>query len=819
MDLNNLIKQFKFFFDIRGIDTEKLPNAPTGWREMLIEYSRSKTYGGLLRNITGQLDFFGKAAYLLRSEYAKYRLTSLVNLRMLEDTRKPYNTYENIYTGKIDFSKKIDKQGIFTVNAKSLDFSQNIDAYDSVQYSIPLTNAINLELPSINLNETADIIVQPNTDHRSNAFFILQIANNNQNSIDQSVYNYGGQFAQVNTPDYSTDGHFFFFARTNTNVLFTINMQGIAFYNSGSGSAVYSIQLVKSDGTVVNTLFTSAGVTTNFNLNQTFSVPILTGERLFLYFKTTDGDSNWGFRIIAATISMSYQTSTPPTMCQALTGSQLFSAMLQAMNVNTDNAPNQPVFFQSYLLANALRPLVFSCSDSIRAAQGSIYVAGNTIGPGRYKILSGSITYEAIVYTVGQQFTFNQSTTTFTGTGIVQKILSGFVGLVYNIGDSLQPGGTYEVGGDNTGNVTYNSVAYEVGETFKYVLGQDSFTGSNDTMFVKQIGLDPQIIISFADVFQAIKSIQGGDCAFGVNRYTAVNSTPSEQAKQLAGIPFIETLASVYKTGSTGSNITNLGNLSKAWQSQTALDMMYNTISVGQKDQQYDRINGYQEVSSTQYYGSALLTPVADLNLVSPVRFDPYGAESVRITQNDTAASRSDNDTWGFWINTTPIVAGGTFEYYRPLGSEGLLAGTKLAGVDPSYYNYMLSPKTNLLRGSRYLASIFYGMTGYQLRLTGYLKNVAMVYTGIDGIRIAEKDPIEIANLGTPYFIPEYYTDTLVCPDISQSEYADVEFALNGNKWNAFVVEWKNNPAMGKPQAVKLLLTAAVRNDLSRTVR
>lgn len=810
MNLQNLIKQFKFWFDIRGIDTELLPNSPTGWRTLVIEYSKSKTYGGLLRQVTDQLTFTGKAAYILRREYAKYRLLARVNLRIEVDTRQPMNTYQNIYTGQIDYSKKIDKQQNFTVNAKTLDFSQNIDAYDSTQYAIPLTGGINLELPGIELNETPELIFSTSPDFRSNAFFEIEIAQYNQLSVSPSVFAQG--FLQSDTPVFEAGTSPYFFT---AQVDGKLQIQGNIASSVNSGK--FQFNIYKTGGDLVQTLFETPTytTTTQTNFNWNFTVNVTKGESLFFYILRTagSGGSFQGVNMQSGSLLMSYMTITPPTMCQALRGNQLFAGLLQAMNINQDSGPNLPVTYSSYLLANSLAPLVFSCSDSIRAAQGSIFVAGDTIGPGIYKVITGSVTYSGVTYTVNQSFTFVNTATTFTGGGAIQKIQSILVGNVYNIGDSLQAGGTYLVEGLNDGEVTYNSITYEIGQTFKYVLGQDTFTASDDTMFVKQIAVDPVISISFADLFQCFKSIQGGDCAFGVNQYTALDNTPAEQAKQLTGIPFIETLGYVYRSG---INQVSLGNLSKDWQSETALDMMYNTIKVGQKDQQYDAINGYQEASSTQWYGSALLTPVAELNLVSPVRFDPYGAETVRVTQNDTAASRSDNDVFGFWINTTP-VSETPFEYYRPLGSEGLIA--PIVGVPSSYYNYMLSPHTNLLRGSRYLASIFYGMTGYQLRLTDYKKNIAMVYVGLDGVRVAESEPIEIANLGTPYFIPEYYTDTIACPDVSANPYADLNFNVNGNNWKAFIVDYKINPAMNKPQAVKFLLTAAVSNDVGRTVR
>lgn len=813
MNLNSLIKQFRYYFDIRGIETDELPNAPTGWRELLIEYSRSKTYGALLRNITGQLDFASrtKGAYLLRREYAKYRLLARINLRINEDTRKPYNTYENIYTGQIDFSKKIDRQASFTVNAKSLDFSQNIDAYDSQQFQISLADGINLELPGIALAEIANLLPSgpPDGAIHSDYFPPVQVVNNTQNSIAPSVQSV--PYVQLRNPDFSTQTNWVFDCQYTGKLQISNNIAFTVFNDFGVKHL--RLKIVDQTGaTIISIYDDSVGGETSLSYTFNSVISVTRGQKLFLYMQQVDAETiNTGITITSGQIDFSYNTITPPTMCQAITGVQLFARLLQAMNINQDSSPNLPVTYQSFLLSGALAPLVFSCSDSIRAAQGSIFHAGDTIGPGIYKVIVGSVIYSGTTYTLNQQFAFVNTATMFTGTGVIQKIQSAFVGNVYNVGDGLQAGGTYQVEGLNAGIVTYNSTPYTIGQTFKFVLGVDTFTASNDSMFVKQIAIDPQIIISFADVFQTIKSVNGGDCAFGVNRYKALNDTPAELAKQLTGIPFIETLASVYKAG---INQVSLGNLSKDWQSECALDMMYNTIDVGQKDQQYDALNGYNEVSSTQSYASALLTPVAKLNLVSPIRFDPYGAETIRITQNDTAASRSDNDTFGFWINTAR-VRGASFEYYRPLGSEGLLQ--PIVGVPDSYYNYKLSPKTNLQRGDRYLASIFYNMSGYQLQLTGYLKNVAMSYVGLDGVRVSESEPIEIATLGKPYFIPEYIVDTIPTPDISSNEYADLNFNINGNNWKAFVVAYKSNPAMGKPQQVKFLLTA--NNDMSRMVR
>lgn len=789
-----LLKQFRFYFNIRGVSTEELPNAPTGWRELEVEYSRSKTYMGLTRNISGQLDFTGRAAYILRREYAKYRLMARMALLVEEDTRQPYNTYAQVYKGRLDFSKKVDRQGTFTVGATTNDFSVNIDAYDSEDYAIPLTDGINIELPGIALDEIASLIPGPPDDgnRHSDYFPPIQLVNNTQNSINQSTQ--AVPYGQLRNPDFSSSAEWFYNCQLSGKLLIN-GALNITIFDGGGGHHL-QLAIFNQSGAIVYAFYDdtpSSEFTMNVNINLALDVTY--GDKLFLYMRQIDSEtSNTGININGGQLDLSYKTITPATMCQAISGTQLFGRMLQAMNMNQDSGPNLPVPFQSFLLSGALNPVYFTCSDSIRAAQGSVFKTGNTIGPGIYKVIQSSITYNGVHYVTGQSFSFINGVTTFTGTGVVQKTQTAFIGNVYNIGDSLQPGGTYLVEGDTGDTVTYNSHAYNIGEFFKYVLGFDTFSGSDDSMFVKQVAIDPQIIISFSKFYQCIKSIQGGDCAFGVEN----------------GIPFIENLGNVFRSG---VGTVDLGNVPKNWQSQCASDMLFNTIKVGQKTGQYDSINANQEVSAEQSYSSPQLTPVNPLNLLSEVRFDPFGIEGVRITQNDTAASRSDNDVFAIWINTAPVSVS-PYTYYKPLGQEGLIS---MVGVPAEYYNYDLSPKHNLNRGRRYLASIFYNMPGYQLVLTGYTKNIGMVCIGLDGVRTVESEPVNIAQLGAPYFIPEYYSFDITGGLIDTNSYADIKFTVNGVVMRGFVSQYKSNLVTKKPMVVKLLLSPA--NNLGDAVR
>jgi hypothetical protein len=820
--------KFQFILNIRGVDTEVLANAPEGWLNTAIKYTRSKIYGGLFRGETLPAKYVTKAAMLLRTECYNNGVAAFVKNTI--NLQNPYTWgYNPIYQGRLDFSTASDDLTSFSVNSISDDFSTQLTANDSIDYAIPMDvdEAVNLELTPLNLPEAADIILLGNSDHRSNAFFQLQIVNNQQNSVNPSVYDYSSQFLVVPTPVYSTDQHYFFFARASCNVVFTIAITGIVFFNGGTGTQTYSINVVNETGTIVNTIYSRTGSTADFNISLTFSLPVVSGDRLFLYFATTDGDSNWGFRINSGTINLKYQTSSPATMCKALPANYVFQQLLQAMNTNTDSAPNQPVPSKSLLLTGLLSNLLITCSDSIRLATGSLFHTGDTLFPGSYKVVSGSVIYGGTPFTLNQIFPYQPSVLTFTGTGVVEKILSGFVGAVYNTGDTLQAGGTYLAGGDIGTFITYNAISYSPGQTFVYFLGVETFSGSDDSSFVEQVGVKVEMIINFKSYWQSIYSVMGGNAAFGIE--SVPNTDPTTVVAQpTINQCFIETLDYVYR-GSIGN--LDVGVVDSSIKLVPAVDLIPNSIIVGYNDPQLSTLNGYAEVNSTQTYSTAILNPKNVLNLVSEINAAPYVIEEIRISQNDTAASRSSNDNHFVWKNTAPENTV-PFVYYHPLRTEGIMTnpttGKKMiSGVDPSYYNWILSPKQNLLRGGNYLASVFYNMQGYKLTLSAAPKNTALVTVDINGRRVSEADPVNISDLrdssgkSLALFIPIYASFKPGLPVnalgmIDNIPYGFMKFTYNGIQYKAFADTVSVDVGENSEQELKVLLTPD--NDITTLI-
>jgi hypothetical protein len=140
--------KFEFRLNIGGVDEELLSQAPEGWLNTAIKFTRSKMYGGLFRGETLPIKFVTKAAYMLRNEfYTKGILANVKNkINLLNAATWQYF---RIYTGILDFSTAVDERDFFSVNSISDDFSVQLNANDSTDYAIDLENvpeAIQLEL-------------------------------------------------------------------------------------------------------------------------------------------------------------------------------------------------------------------------------------------------------------------------------------------------------------------------------------------------------------------------------------------------------------------------------------------------------------------------------------------------------------------------------------------------------------------------------------------------------------------------------------------------------------------------------------------------
>lgn len=790
--------KFTYPLEIRDVEEDILFTTPDGWLQTNIKYGRSKMLQGVIRSITLPVKYVERGAYLVRRELYKYLLMARVNQKILIQNPTTWQNNQLFY-GKIDFKTWNDEPTGVNVNLIENNINTQVAAFADQQYSIPLNvnttlrNAwiasrgydpmVDILLTPLQLEETADLIFETSPDFRMNAFFEIGIADYQQMSINPSVQAVG--FFQQGSPVFADHPELAFFtAQTDTKIRIHSpldNITGLPISGgiqtsvngeSGSVTANYQFNIYNQNGTLLKTMAQTGPVTTTvqFNFEFDFSLQISTGDKLYFYILNVldtgggTGETTHGVNMQSGSMSLTYFTATPASHCQALRPAFVFDYLVQQMN-GTDN----PIVETQSFLLDQNGPLYQACITCSNA------------------------------------------------------ILTSQVARLYQAGDNLQIGNTYKVYGGIIHYVNTSGAAtnYGVGSLFKAILGHPTFTTDTDQDgFVQQENNNPQLLLSFNNLFKAFYGVQGAQLGVGIDPASGkycmedlkyfYRATPNSATPNMAALDL-------------GSEIDI-----KSPRIEIA-DLCVNSIKAGYNDPQLTALNGGEEVNSAVSYGTQITSPATTLDITSPINASCYAIEEKRIQPGflqpsnklsgtfylNSAASRSDNDNHFVWVRPVAEMGG----YFKPLTvTDGC---TSFAGVDGSFYNWPLSPKQNLTRGFGYLASIFYGMNGQQIKVTQAVKNDSLVTVDLNGRRVSESDPVDISDLGAPIFLPLYANVTTGLQFnaeqmLSLNPFGEVWFLYRGINWKMFINEVSVDLGENSPQSFKGLLTPG--NDLSMLV-
>lgn len=418
----------RFTLIVRDVITYVLPTSPSGWEGSLITVSRNEVYYGMMRTFTVPMDFVLDGAWILRTEFYQYGIQGNV-LFQIEELDPDTQAYVVVYLGQIDFSKIKDEGSLdgykFQCNTMQNDLTSLIMAYENTKFEIPLsvTDAVAVNMPGIQLNETANLNFNASADFRSNAFFVLNVVTNQINSVNASVQNSG--FVAQDTPDFTTTGEWFFKAQCDTQ----IQLQGQMLTSVAplGGSARYQVNIYRSStGAIYKTLVDTGvlTVTTQVNFSWNFFIPdVVAGETLSCYFQNFDGDTNKGFQMQSGYMNLSYNTISPPTQVAALPAFYIFKYLVNAIWGLQFNGFTYPV--QSTLLLSTWAQLYITSGDAFRPAlkEYTFVDASGALIPGNfYTVVNGSglyggtVTYNGNVLNIGDTFLCVPEAQSFTST-------------------------------------------------------------------------------------------------------------------------------------------------------------------------------------------------------------------------------------------------------------------------------------------------------------------------------------------------------------------------------------------------------------------
>jgi len=350
-------KQFRYTL-VTGGETYVLPNAPIGWEENIIRWSRSEFYYGMIRAFSVPLQFVLDGAWILRTGFYTFGLRTVCELK-IEELNPATWAYEVIYTGEIDFSTFSDKLTDVTVTAMEGGISAGVKAYENVKYTIPINvpEAVLIELTPLKLAETAQYIFTPTDARYNKAILGLQLIINEVQALgDASSYNVDFSNVNENPPvplDADWENKYFYKAKIYTDITITGNVKGSV--KGGTGNNAFSLSIYKYSagvGSYVGEIIgegINGATTIAFDEDFTFTIPLLADDILYCIttqFPIGDGGdlTGAGFQIDEGEFNTSYFTGSPATFCQALRPKYVFQFLMNKMNQDV------PVSIQSFLL-------------------------------------------------------------------------------------------------------------------------------------------------------------------------------------------------------------------------------------------------------------------------------------------------------------------------------------------------------------------------------------------------------------------------------------------------------------------------------------
>jgi|GEM_PF-6937900 len=230
---------------------------------------------------------------------------------------------------------------------------------------------------------------------------------------------------------------------------------------------------------------------------------------------------------------------------------------------------------------------------------------------------------------------------------------------------------------------------------------------------------------------------------------------------------------------------------------------LFQTIKGGYEKQTYDELNGRDETNSEVFWTLPINKTsgeARELNLQAKYRADIYGIEIARLNLvgKNSVDSDSDNDTFLFYLNEALDAP----EPAPPMFS-GVTSGATI-------YNWIISPKRNLLRHGDYLHSILYGLDAYSIVWASSDKNADLVTIDSNGLSVIEKGDIKVNSLSDPLFIPIIANFKASYNDIStlgSNPWGYVEFVRKGRKYRGYIDDAGVDISKHSEQQYTLILT------------
>lgn len=262
-------------------------------------------------------------------------------------------------------------------------------------------------------------------------------------------------------------------------------------------------------------------------------------------------------------------------------------------------------------------------------------------------------------------------------------------------------------------------------------------------------------------------------------------------------------------------DITHFGDVTEV-KINPFTDVMYASITAGYGKFDYEIEQGKNEFNQGQEYTTDQLRVKSKYECKSIYRADQYGIDSIRISEinkdsnEKESDNKNDNDVF-FILCKKDTIAGN----YEPIDQNGYLIKLNgSTGVDRSvFYNFLISPKHNLLNHVRFLKSTLFGNNEGVLTFTASDRNSDLEVQKIpNGVNVIENAPIQLGLGVDRLFYPILVEfETNIKPNLQSiidlQSNGVCSFNFRGYIFKGFIMSIDLNANRGSTSLVRLILS------------
>lgn len=365
-----------------------MKNAPDGWMEATLGYSRNKTYYGFNRSYSDPLKMVKDAAYIVNSKfYLRSGIETKISLLILKYNQNAQTgdpTYKLYHKAPIDFPQKRHKVAeSFQCNLLQGGILQMLKTYENTVFSIPCDGSIpeniKVNMDGMLLQDTLNYAI-PSFSQQTDIFWSqlpCNFVDNDGDSISMIHQDQSSQLPYGNSSWYrNNQGYMLSFQKATT-----VTITGSITVQSIDQKTIAPLMLKVITGTQATIAAddyellpqsTTGGythlVTTPRTYYFTKKIPLKANETFFLIYNNAPSAGQVAIKFLGGNFAVTFPSSAADTAPWCITWYDLFKLLIKNINIAASSQFQTFNFGADSQLLQQKLNLVVTSGDALRAS-------------------------------------------------------------------------------------------------------------------------------------------------------------------------------------------------------------------------------------------------------------------------------------------------------------------------------------------------------------------------------------------------------------------------------------------------------------------